>query len=153
MLISNITFAEDANAEPVVVYGKTSECTISDPIAGSLEVNGANTILSSNLKDGGSPGTVPIDCLGSANISISAPKQNAGSGKTEFSASGLSATATEGEDSNFTLNISSSGTTSLAKITGDPSGKIKVNMVADNNGNVISPGEYDFTVILTINPD
>jgi hypothetical protein len=151
IFVSSFTSIESVSAEPTLVTGVSSSCYVNKETDGALEANGANTILSSYNDDGGSPGTITIDCEGSTNISISAPVQDTGSGlgATTFSISGLSATATS---TDFSLNIAKPGT-SLANVAGDPRGKIKVNMKADNGGQVISGGEYKFTVILTVAPD
>lgn len=150
-LLGVIPFAEVANAEPIVAVGVTSTCRINEEVDdGLLAVNTANTILSSNSEDDGASGYITLECEGSTNISISAPKQDTSDITiTQFPSSGLSATATSQD---FSLNIANPGT-SLANVTGNPSGKIKVDMVANNNGQVISPGEYKFKVTLTVAPD
>ncbi len=151
MFLSGIISIENANSEPVVGADVTSSCLIFNKEAdGELAVNNNNTILSSNTEDGGDAGIVKIDCEGSIEISISPPLQdNSSSGKTDFPDDGLSATATNPD---LGLNIQSNGTTTKQTLNGTPQGQIKVNMEANNKGKVISPGEYKFTVTLTVTP-
>jgi type VI protein secretion system component Hcp len=148
ILISIVTSAETANAEPVLIKGIEGECTVNKQNnSATLQANSENTILSSKTEDGGSPETVTILCTSPTQITISAPLQTTGA--TDFLASALSATATSPE---LNLDIQSNGT-KTQKLPGEPEGAIIVNMKADNDGQPISPGEYKFTVTLTIAPD
>ncbi|AFZ02582.1 hypothetical protein [Calothrix sp. PCC 6303] len=148
ILISSITLAEGANAdEPIMAASVPNSCDIFSKLSdGELGVNGTNTILSSNKAYGGSPGLVIVDCAGFVDISISAPAQEEpGTSKTKFPTAGLSATAT---DATSTFNIQSG--TAKKPLPEDYDGQIEVNMTADNQGSTILPGEYNFTVTLTV---
>jgi hypothetical protein len=148
IIISIITSAKTAKAEPVVIAGIEGQCTVNKQNnSATLQANSENTILSSRTEDGGSPETVTILCTSPTQITISAPTQKTGT--TKFLTSDLSATATSTE---LNLDIQSNGT-KTQKLPGEPDGAITVNMRADNNGKVISSGEYKFTVTLTIAPD
>jgi hypothetical protein len=150
MFVSGIISVENANAEPILAVGKTSECIINKQGDGTLAANSDNTVLSSlDTTNGGDAALITIDCLGSTDISISAPVRDGGNGTTVFPANGLSATATS---TKLVLNINNNASTPQ-KLTGDPAGQIRIDMVADNKGQVISPGEYKFKVTLTVAPD
>ncbi|WP_211293258.1 hypothetical protein [Brunnivagina elsteri] len=155
ILVSNITFAQSANAEePTLEVDVTSSCTIEKVDKGELAVTNNNTLFSSKIPDGKS-GIVSLDCKGSATVSISKPvQQNIVSGTTDFASEGeLSATANNVE---LKLAISNPGNPSQKIIGSEENIKsidVEVNMEAKKNSGSISPGKYEFKVTLTVAPD
>jgi hypothetical protein len=151
MLISGISFNESANAEPIINATATSSCIVEKIQNGKLAVTSDNKVLSSSIS-GGVSGIVSIDCNSSVTVDISKPKQNSGSGTTTFTESGdtLSATANNPE-----LNITNPVNPSQAITDSEGDGyfgEVKVDMEAKKSSGFISPGEYNFTVTLTVTP-
>jgi hypothetical protein len=151
IFVSSINFAESANAEPIVDAPVTSSCTVENIDSndnGKLAVTNANDTLSSSIP-GGKSGFVTIDCSGSATVEISKLEQK--SGATIFTASDiLSATAKNAE-----LNITYPGNPSQPIIDSEGDGyfgEVKVDMEAKKSSGLISPGEYKFTVTITVTP-
>ncbi len=153
IFVSGINFAESANAEPTLDAPVTSSCTVEKIQNGKLAVTNDNKALSSSIP-GGISGVVSIDCTGSATVAISQPVRN--SGITTFTDSGdiLSATAKNAE---LDLDLDTANSGKLSKTITDSEedgyfGEVKVDMEARKNSGVISPGTYNFTVILTVTP-
>ncbi|NJL63419.1 MAG: hypothetical protein HC903_18305 [Methylacidiphilales bacterium] len=153
ILISNITFAKNANAEePTLDVPVPSSCTLENINNGKakLAVTSDNKTLSSTIP-GGVSGIVTIECNGSATVEISQPKQNSAN-ITQFDLGELSATA---KSTALNLNIANPGSPSQT-ITGSEEViddiEVKVDMEAKKGSGLISPGEYNFTVTLTVTP-
>jgi hypothetical protein len=152
ILVSSINFPDTANAEPPVLDVTAESSCIVEKIEsngnGKLAVTNDNKALSSSIP-GGKSGLITIDCNGSATVEISKPSQK--SGTTTFLESDiLSATANNAE-----LNIANPGTFSQPIIDSEGDGyfgEVQVNMEARKNSGLISPGEYSFTVTLTVTP-
>jgi hypothetical protein len=158
ILASTVTFAASANAEEPAVMASgivATSCNLIKLNDGVLGVNSTSnpTVLSSSIS-GGTPAKVKIDCDGDAKLTISEPQQTTTglSGKTVFSPLNLTATA-----SNTALGLSVNSKSKptgdiFANADGDAIGTIEVNMEANNASQNISPGDYEFTVILTSTP-
>jgi hypothetical protein len=156
MLVSSITFAERANAEdePIIDETVISSCSVEKVRNGKLGFDSINNTLGSSVANGQS-GLVSISCNSSVKVGISQPVQNSASGTTTFIDPGDTLYATA-KNIDLGLNITSNGTSSkdISDIEEDGSvGEISVDMEAKKGGiGVISPGEYKFTVTLTVTP-
>lgn len=158
ILTSTAIFVPTANAdEPAVIASGivATSCNFIKLNDGELAVNSTSNPTSlSSSESGGTPAKVKIDCDGDAKLTISEPKQTTTglSGKTVFPTSNLTATA-----SNTALGLSVNSKSQptgdiFANADGDAVGIIEVNMEANNGSQNISPGDYQFTVILTSTP-
>lgn len=122
-----------------------TNCTFGTPIPGVLAPNGTNRLTT----DSGSRGSVTLNCLAPANITITAPIQTGG-----LSFSPTSCTAefyTVGDQRAGTLLRfqSCSGTSPAKPINGSQTLSVGMSVMA-NSG--IPPGEYSYNVTLTITP-
>jgi hypothetical protein len=150
-LLTTNTIAQ--GSEIVLITSVSTNCFFFNSLPGELAVNSGLTVLSS--ENGGTPATVQIDCNGAANLTISKPQQTSIiPGTTIFSPVNLSATATTNGLSSVVSISSESPNNVPLPLDGDGEikGEITVNMLADNGGNKILPGDYNFTVTLTATP-
>lgn len=144
ILASTIGFASSAKAasEPLEFTGEVpTACTLTNPVAGTLGVNSANTTLSSSI-DGGTAARINIDCTG-GNLSITAPTKISGSGGTannDFET--LTATIKTVNDTSV-----SSGAPAVPIAAADK-GTATVNMQASDT-TAIRSGTYTFQVVVT----
>lgn len=143
---STIALATTAMAQSVDIEFNgivPTQCGFENPTNGILAFDFQNsTSRLDSQAAGGAPGQVTLVCNQAATLSVSAPVQT--TGPQVF---GGSASATV--ISNAGSAVSNSSVFIPAGASPLP---LTVNMAVDNNGNVLTPGNYTYVVTLTVTP-
>jgi hypothetical protein len=153
MLAGVVGFASSAKAQTAPPPGEVNQpvkfsaivptsCTLTPGTTpdGVLGVNGTNTILSSSIP-GGTAAQLVVNC-NNGTLKVAAPKVS-GTGTTTFAAADLKATVAIGD------KIADSSGATIALTSADKDANVNIEATSNT---AISPGTYNFTVVVTATP-